>query len=260
MGEPFDAIGFKVIDERTYHELAEEARKRGSITRVKRERGMLQGCCWNIGCGIEIWAMLYETREGLFYTDCRPGFRSRHAFQIYPWEIIEFEEEGEALARGTLLKGEREVSFELQNITEINPADYRERPVIAAISGLAYRAQVNARPGAAVFAPIEKLNKRRKVLENDYAIRGQILSWREVKNSHTSRDIVIVDVDAGGLHIEIAISRSTLKGELKRGSRISTEVWLQGHILSDREVQARYEGIDQDASREMLWQRLRRNN
>jgi hypothetical protein len=260
MSEPFDAIGFQVKDEESYQLLAQEAHQRGDAIQVQRERGLLTGYCWRVGAGIEVWAMFYEAKEGPYFADCRPAFRARHLFQLYPWEIAEYEEDGEAIARGTLPDGARQTIFELQNITEINPADFRERPVTAAISGLAYRAQVNARPGAPTFTPLGQLYSRRKTLENDYAVRGRIRSWRDIQNAHTARDLIVIDVDADAIKLEVVTNRETLRGELTRGGWLSAEVWLQGHILSDQELRLRYEGVDREMPLEFIWQRLRREN
>jgi hypothetical protein len=260
MSEPFDAIGFKIPDEATYQLLAEEAHQRGVISRVSRDRGILCGSCWRLGSGVEVWTTIYETKEALYYADCRPAFRSQRLFGLYPWEIVEFEEDGEAIARGADVDCEANIVFQLQNITEIDPADFRERPITAAISGLAYRAQVNARAGKPTFAPLQKIYPRRKVLENDFAVRGRILTWREIKNSHTASDLLVIDVDVGLLKMEVVINRAELKGELKRGGWLSAEVWLQGHILNDKDLISRYEGLDLDVPRDLIWQKLRREN
>jgi Domain of unknown function, E. rectale Gene description (DUF3881) len=260
MSEPFDAIGFKIPDEASYQALAEEAHQRGSISRVSRGQGMMCGCCWRLGSGLEVWTTLYEAKEGIFYADCRPAFRSQRLFGLYPWEIVEYEEDGEAIARGADLDSETNLVFQLQNITEIDPADFRERPITAALSGLAYRAQVNTRAGTPIFAPLQKIYPRRKVLENDYAARGRILSWREIKNSHTASDLLVIDVDAKLFKMEVVVNRAELKGELKTGGWLSAEVWLQGHILNDKDLISRYEGIDHDVPRDLIWQKLRREN
>ncbi len=260
MGEPFSAIGFKVTDRDSYQGLAEEAHRRGTGSRVKRDHGTMHGYCWAVGGGVEIWTVLYETREGIFYSDCRPAFRAHHLFSLYPWEIIEYEEDGEAVARGQIVNGGPEMLFELQNITEINPADYRERPITVAIAGLAYRAQINQRAGEPTFAPLEKLNPRRKVLENDYAVRGRILSWRELQNTHTTSDLIVIDVDLDRIRLEVVVNRAELKGRLVRGAWLSSEVWLQGHLVTDREIEMRYEGIDREASQDLIWRRFRRDH
>src|SRR5215813_15021336 len=184
MGEPFYAIGFKITDEASYQALAEEAKQRGAPSQAKREQGTLHGCCWNIGSGLEVWTMLYESKDGLFYADCRPAFRARHIFSFYPWEIAEYEEDGEAVARGLLVNSDTEVVFELQNITEVDLGRLRERQIIASVSGLAYRARVISKTKDPLFAPLAERYPRRKLTEADYAVRGRILSWREIKNPH----------------------------------------------------------------------------
>src|SRR5262249_22411045 len=139
MGEPFYAIGFKITDEASYQALAEEAQQRGAPSQAKREQGVLHGRCWSLGSGLEVWTMLYESKAGLFYADGRRAFRARHIFSFYPWEIAEYEEDGEAVARGLLTNSDTEIVFELQNITEVDLGRLRERQIRAAVSGLAYR-------------------------------------------------------------------------------------------------------------------------
>ncbi len=260
MSEPFGAIGFKVTDEASYQALAEEAHQRGTLSKARRSQGVLHGCCWSLGAGLEVWTVLYESKEGLFYADCRPAFRSHYFFNFYPWEIIEYEEDGEAVARGLTTDSDTEMIFELQNLTEINPSDYRERPITAAVSGLAYRAQINVRAGTPYFTPLASRYKRRKAAENDYAVGGTVLSWREIKNQHTTSNLIWTNIDTGLIKLEVLVNRADLKGELKRGAWLSAEVWLQGHILNEKELQARYEGIDLDIPPGKHWIKLRREN
>ncbi len=258
MGEPFDAIGFKVTDEASYQALAEEAQQRGTLSRAKRDQGVLHGCCWSLGSGIEVWTVIYESKAGLYYADCRPAFRARHFFNFYPWEILEYEEDGEAVMRGHIPDSGSEIVFELQNITEVELSGLRERAITAAVSGLAYRARINAKAGEMLFATLAQRYPRRKVAENDYAVRGRILSWREIKNPHTTSNLILIDVDAGAVKLEVLVNRDDLKGELRRGAWLSSEVWLQGHILSDKDLLARYEGIDHQLYRGNFWETLRR--
>ena len=35
-------------------------------------------------------------------SDCRPAFRSRYVHHVQPWELIEYDEDGEAIVRGLL--------------------------------------------------------------------------------------------------------------------------------------------------------------
>src|SRR5205823_1961989 len=158
-----------------------EAHQHGTINRVPREQATLHGCCWHLGEGLEVWTVLHESKEGLFYADCRPAFRGRHGFRLYPWEITEYEEDGEATVRALIEGSETEMIFELQNITEIDPAVFRERALTATVSGLAYHARALSRAAEPLFVPLAQVSSRKQVAENDYAVRGTILYWREIK-------------------------------------------------------------------------------
>src|SRR5262249_40072638 len=127
MGEPFHAIGFNITDEASYQALAEEAQRRGAASKAGREQGVLHGICWRVGSGLGTGTMRYEATGSLFYADCRPAFRARHVFSLHPWEIAEYEEDGEAVARGVLVNSGVEVVFELQNITEVDLSRLRDR-------------------------------------------------------------------------------------------------------------------------------------
>ena len=260
MGEPFDAIGFKVTGQAAYQALAEEARAHGVLSRAPREQSTLHGCCWRLGEGLEVWAILNESKEGFFYADCRPAFRGRHTLALFPWEITEYEDDGEATVRALVERGGAEVIFELQNITEINPAVFRERALTVTVAGLAYRARINARAVAPALTPLAQAAPRKQAAENDYLVRGQVLYWREIKNPRTESELVWLYVDAGKLRLEVVISRADLKGELRRGASVTAEVWLQGHILSEEELRARYEGVDAESPPGSFWERFRREN
>lgn len=258
MGEPFDAIGFKVYDAASYQALAEEAQQRGALSQARREQTVLHGCCWRLGEGLEVWTVLHESNEGVFYADCRPAFRGRQHFKLFPWEIVEYEEDGEAMMRAQVAGSSTELIFELQNITEINPADFRHNTLNATIAGLAYRARLNKRAQAPVFMPLSQRYPRRHVAENDYAIRGTIVSWRELKNPRTTSDLVWVKVEMNNFGLEVLVNRSDLEGELKRGAQLSAEIWLQGHLLNPHELLARYEGLDPKTPSRDFWKLLHR--
>jgi len=260
MGEPFDAIGFKVTDEPSYHALAEEAHQRGALTRSTREQATLHGCCWQLGEGLEVWTMLYESKDGLFYADCRPAFRGRHVFALYPWEITEYEEDGEAAVRALIEGAETEIIFELQNITEINPSVFRERALTATISGLAYRAKMHRRAIEPTLARLGEVSVRKRISENDFVVRGEILYWREIQNPRTESKLLWIYVDTGKVKLEVMVNRADLKGQIRRGAWLSAEVWLQGHILSEQELESRYEGVDTEFSPVHYWAILRREN
>lgn len=260
MPEPFDAIGFQIKDDASYKALAEQAHQLGAVSKAHRPQGTLHGCCWRLGSGLEVWTVLYESAKGTFYADCRPAFRGQRMLGFYPWEILEYEEDGEAILRGAVLDSPLEFMFALQNITEINPLDFRERPITAVVAGLAYRARINSRKIKPVFEPLPDRPGYRKTTDTDYIIRGQILSWREIYNPRTEEPLLWVDVDAGKIKIEVIINRADLKGELKPGAWLSAEAWLQGHIVTDKELMARYEGIDRDVPPSDWWIKLRRDH
>jgi hypothetical protein len=259
MGEPFDAIGFKVYDAASYQALAEEAQQRGALSQARRDQAVLHGCCWRLGEGLEVWTVLHESSEGLFYADCRPAFRGRQHFKLFPWEIIEYEEEGEAIMRAQVQGTPTKLVFELQNITEINPAAFRHNTLHATVAGLAYRARLNKRNSGPLFSPLAKrYPRRRRVAENDYAIRGTILSWRTLKNPRTTSDLVWVQVELQKFRLEVLINRTDLEGELKRGAQLSAEIWLQGHLLNPHELLSRYEGLDLAVAPQSYWKLLQR--
>jgi hypothetical protein len=44
------------------------------------------------------------------------------------------------------------------------------------------------------------------------------------------------------------------------GETLAAEVWLQGHVLDDRALRSRYEGIDTAYTIAKFWAALKRNN
>ncbi|HWQ34209.1 MAG TPA: DUF3881 family protein [Blastocatellia bacterium] len=260
MGEPFDAIGFRISDEPAFQALAEQAHQHGAGSRALRDHSTLHGYCWNLGDGLEVWTILHESKEGLFYADCRPGFRARHTYRLHPWEITEYEEEGEAIVRGLVEGTEVELTFELQNLTEMTLEMFRERVLTVAVAGLAYHVRVSTRPGENQFIPLEKAAPRRHAAENDFAARGQVLDWREISNPRTQTHLVWLYAEFGRIRLELLVNRADLRGELSRGAWFSAELWLQGHVLTAKEVQSRYEGVDAEFPPGDYWVIFRREN
>ena len=141
MAELFSAIGFEVADERSYNLLVEQVETNGERTHADRVDAALHGRCWKLGDGLEVWSILYEHGNDLYYADCRPAFRSRYVRVIMPWELVEYDEEGEAMVRGAL-RGAPDVVFELQNLTELDDAIFRRSHLHVALAGIAYAARV----------------------------------------------------------------------------------------------------------------------
>jgi hypothetical protein len=268
MAELFDAIGFEVADERSYNLLVEYVENNGHRTHAGRGDAALHGRCWKIGDGLEVWSILYQRGSDLYYTDCRPAFRSRYVRRLEPWELVEYDEDGEAIVRG-LLNGSRDVVFELQNLTELDDSVFRELHLQVALAGIAYAARVRSgaawrRPGASSsyqFELAEKLEGfAEKACENDYLISGRVLAWRDIRNPITAADLVWIYVDAGVIRLEVLANRRVLRGQLKIGAEITANVWLQGHVLEERDISARYEGVDREYELADFWSRLRRGN
>lgn len=267
MAELFDAIGFEVADERSYNLLVEYVENNGHRTRAGRGDAALHGRCWKIGDGLEVWSILYQRGSELYYTDCRPAFRSRYVRRLEPWELVEYDEDGEAIVRG-LLNGSRDVVFELQNLTELDDSVFRELHLQVALAGIAYAARVRSGPAWRLaasssyrFELAEKLEGfAEKACENDYVINGRVLAWRDIRNPVTAADLVWIYVDAGVIRLEVLANRRVLRGQLKIGAEITANVWLQGHVLEERDISARYEGVDQEYELADFWSGLRRGN
>ena len=264
MAELFEAIGFDVPDEDSYNLLAEYAETSGERSHVHRGAATLHGRCWKLGEGLEVWSIVYDGASQLYYADCRPAFRSRYVRTVHPWELIEYDEDGEAIVRSRI-RDNAEVVFELQNLTELNHAAFREAQLQVAVAGLAYTASLqppgSRKPTAPRFEPAEKVpNFGRDACENDYVVSGTVLAWREMQNRVTGGNLVWIYVDAREIRLEVLVSRRVLKGEPAIGAAITARVWLQGHVLEGAEITARYEGIDPECEPSDFWSRLRRSN
>jgi hypothetical protein len=268
MAELFEAIGFEVADERSYNLLVEYVENNGHRSRVERGDAALHGRCWKVGDGLEIWSVLYETETDLYYADCRPAFRSRYVRTIGPWELIEYDEDGEAIVRGAI-EGTTDVVFELQNLTELDDIVFRELHMHVALAGIAYAARVRANlsddsqstPPFYRFELAERMEGfADKSCENDYVISGRVLAWRNIRNPVTAADLIWIYVDTGAIRLEVLANRRILRGQLKIGAEITANIWLQGHVLEEGEVSARYEGVDQEYDPADFWAGLRRGN
>jgi len=266
MAELFQAIGFEVADEHSYNLLVEYVDTNGQRTRAERGEAALHGRCWKLGDGLEIWSILYERGADLYYADCRPAFRSRYVRTILPWELVEYDEDGEAIVHGGL-RGSQDVVFELQNLTELDDAVFRESHLHVGLAGIAYAARVHPSPSktssplAYRFELAERIDGLAdKACENDYVITGRVLSWRDIRNPVTAADLVWIYVDADSIRLEILANRRALRGQLKIGAEITANIWLQGHVLEESDISARYEGVDKEYEQADFWSGLRRGN
>jgi hypothetical protein len=268
MAELFDAVGFEVTDEDSYNLLVECIEANGQRSRAQRGEAVLHGRCWKVGEGLEVWSVLYERGNQLYYADCRPAYRSRYVQAVLPWELIEYDEDGEAIVRGCLDDGP-EVIFELQNLTELNRNVFRESHLHVALAGLAYSARVHGQVKPSDLS--EHIPHRFELAdhvdgladeacENDYVISGRVLAWRDIKNPVTGGHLTWLYVDATKIRLEILANRRELGGHLQVGATITANVWLQGHILEEADIWARYEGVDREYELGDFWIKLRRDN
>jgi hypothetical protein len=264
MADLFLSIGFSVSDDRAYETLAEQAETQGKLSQTHRGNATLHGWCWRVGGGLEVWSVIYETEVEMYHVDCRPAYRGRYVYHIQPWEMIEFDEDGEALVRGCLSTG-AEIIFELQNLTEIASSAFREPHMHVSLAGLAYRAEVLASKKSKTeelrFELAEKLPElAQEACESDYLICGRVLAWREIANADTGERLVWLYLDAGKIKLEILVNRRALRGRLRVGALVRANVWLQGHVLAAQDIFARYEGVDWDYPTSDFWAGLRRDN
>lgn len=262
MDVTFKTIGLEVASEKAFNYLAERAGDQGEPTLLSRRGAVLHGRCWKLGDGLEVWTVLYESGTGdLFYADCRPGFRARYTQRIKPWALTEYDEEGEAVVHGYCDGTDTEILFELQNLTEVAPAVFRVSELHVSLCGLAYRARVCDRRTAARWQPLEKTAPARAAHENDWSLCGRVIAYKTLTNPLSGTELYWIYLDLERLKLEILVNRRALRGgPLARGATLAAEVWLQGHVLDERALSSRYEGVDRAFVAANFWSGLRRSN
>lgn len=262
MDETFEAIGIDVPSEKDFNHLAERAGDQGEATLLPRRGAVLHGRCWKLGEGLEVWTVLYESGTGdIFYADCRPGFRARYTQRISPWALTEYDEDGEAIIHGFCDGTETEVLFELQNLTEVGPEGFRAQELHVGLCGLAYRARVCAKDERVRWEPLEDVAPSRAAHENDWNLCGRVIAFKTLRNPLSGSELYWVYLDLERLKLEVLINRRSLRGRgLSVGTTLAAEVWLQGHVLDQRALLSRYEGIDPYYSMGDFWRRLKRKN
>ncbi|MBX7220566.1 MAG: hypothetical protein K1Y36_11515 [Blastocatellia bacterium] len=266
MPTPFDAIGFHIADENSFERLAKYTREHGRVSTIHRRGASLHGHCWKLNEGLEVWTVLHEAQGHLTYADCRPAFRSRHRVVISPWELTEYDEDGEAIVRGTVDGRGVLVGFEVQNLTEVSDRLFR-RPVLqVCLAGLAYTVKCHSRkgtplPGSFELATTRTAKKKRQMsCETDYELTGKVLSCKLVRNLATRTELVMAYIDTGRMGLDIVAESDRVRGTLEVGGIISARVWLQGYILDDAAVAASYEGVDRNFPTGAFWTGLHHPN
>ncbi len=262
MDVTFETIGIEVPSEKAFNHLAERAGDQGEPTQLLRRGAVLHGRCWKLGGGLEVWTVLYESGTGdIFYADCRPGFRARYAQRISPWALTEYDEEGEAVIHGYCDNTDTEVLFELQNLTEVDAGSFRAHELHVGLCGLAYRARVCERASKARFQPLEKSAPTRAAHENDWSVCGRVIAFKPLRNPLSGSELYWIYLDLERLKLEILVNWRALRGGvLATGATLAAEVWLQGHVLDERALLSRYEGVDRAYATANFWATLKRKN
>jgi hypothetical protein len=262
MDVTFEAIGIEVPSEKDFNHLAESAGNHGEPTQLTRRGAVLHGRCWKLGEGLEVWTVLYESGTGeIFYADCRPGFRARYSQRISPWALTEYDEEGEAVVHGYCDGTETEVLFELQNLTEVGPSSFRSPALHVSLCGLAYRARICEKEVKARWEPLEKAAPSRAAHENDWSLSGRVIAFKPLRNPLSGSELYWVYLDLERFRLEVLVNHRALRGgRLCIGATLAAEVWLQGHVLDELALRARYEGVDRAYAPVDFWNGLKRRN
>lgn len=258
----FDAIGIEITSEAAFHNLAEDARHRGEVTRLPRKKGVLHGRCLKFGDGLEVWTMLYESGSGeLTYADCRPAFRARYAQKISPFIPTEFDEEGEVLIHGFIEDTETEVLFELQNLTEFGAQIFEQNSLRVGLCGLARKARIFNQSQKVYWKSFEETAESINASENSWNLCGAVVAFDSLRNDFSGNDLYWLYLDVGELKLEVLVSRRALDGqELRIGAFVKAEIWLQGHLLTENSRRFKYEGVDRTQQTIDFWKRFKKTN
>jgi hypothetical protein len=261
MGDIFEAIGFKLQDEADYQRLAETVCQKGIPSLISRRGAILRGYCWALNGGIEIWTILHESKKGTYFADCRPAFRSQRICEVTSWEVIEFIEDGEVLVSGSIQK--LKLIFQLQNFTDLSESVYQLSSFTTNLAGLCYRAKIFHSPLTPQITSRSLSHPTptgTKYYENDYLVTGKVVGWQELNNPITNEAFFRLDVKIGEFQLELLVGKKQCKGTILDNAWISAEVWLQGHIVHQKEQQAKYEGLDVSIPSAEHWSVLKREN
>ncbi|HZS48196.1 MAG TPA: DUF3881 family protein [Blastocatellia bacterium] len=254
MGECFEAIGLSLPNSAALDQLVEYVDTTGSRSSIYRRGAFIHGRCLRLGEGLEVWAVMHETKQGIFCADCRPGYRSTRLYGVSPWELTEVDEEGGAYLSGQLYGTSSHVNFGLQNLTEVDAQVFKKNSLNVSLAGLAYYCRILRRQKE------PRLIMTSRGTENDYSICGPIVDYRIVRNPLSGGDIVIADVDVGLMNLEVLINLTDLNEAPQIGLTMRGSIWLQGHILDDRLLNNRYEGVDRETTSNNHWALFKREN
>ncbi len=220
MDTTFETIGLDVASERAFNHLAERAGDHGEPTRLLRRGAVLHGRCWKLGDGLEVWSVLYES------------------------------------GTGEIFYADCRPGFRARYMQRISPWALTEY-----LCGLAYRARVTDRSTRTRWQSLETAAPTRAAHENDWSLCGRIIAFKTLRNPLSGSELFWVYVDLERLKVEVLVNKRALRGSaLAVGSTLTAEVWLQGHVLDERALRSRYEGIDRAYTAAQLWSALKRVN
>ena len=258
----FNAIGIEIANEAAFNDLAEDVGTRGEASHLTRESGVLRAKCLKLGAGLEVWSVLYETDSGeIFHADCRPAFRARYAQNISPWVLTEIDREGEAVVHGFLADRETEILFALQNLTEVGAGILERNVLRVGLCGLAYRVEILKKPIKPFWSSYDEIALNVVENENDWKLSGRVIAFETLRNPQSGSDLFWIYVDLGVLQLEILVNQRSLHGgKLQIGAFIKADVWLQGHILSEKGRRAGYEGVDRSVGTVDFWKSFKKPN
>lgn len=241
--------------------MLEQTDMNGEPSTAYREDLVLNGKCWKLGEGLEVWAVLYEGVKDKYFADCRPGFRGRYIYEIRPWELVEYYEDGEAVVRGKV-REKTDIIFELQNFTDVKPNMLRDISLSASMAALAWDVRF-LQPGPGTAPSFTSAMGYSNIPgENEYRVTGRVLASRRIINPVSGQPVLWLYADCGPIKLEIVTSYldADPPQPLNPGTFVTADVWLQGHVLTEEEITARYEGVDMDYQKSEFWGLLRRSN
>jgi len=109
--------------------------------------------------------------------------------------------------------------------------------------------------------PLDKAAPSRAAHENDWSLSGRVIAFKPLKNPLSGSDLYWINLDLEKMNLEILVNQRVLRGDaLAPGVTLEAEVWLQGHVLDERALLSRYEGVDSSCSAANFWTQLRRKN
>lgn len=254
----FNAIGIEIPDDAAFNNLAEDAEKRGEASLSTRPGGVIHGRCWRIGFGLEVWKILYQSKNGeIFSADCRPGFRARYTQILSDWSLSETG--GEAAVEGYTENQGVRIFFQLQNLTEISSTKFEQKLLRIGLCGLAYRADVLAANAESYWKSSAAENPAGG--NADWRLCGKILAFNALRNPLTGSNLYWIQLDLSSFELEILVNQHALGGsELKVGASLRAEIWLQGHVASQSTFYTNYEGVDWSSNTVDFWKKFKREN